>query len=43
MLFTRLKEGSIADWLEPNLTMERKYPGTSSMNKKNAMTPTAIT
>jgi hypothetical protein len=39
MLFTKLNEGNIADWLEPSLTIDRKYPGTSNINKKNAITP----
>ncbi len=42
MLLTKLNEGSIADWFEPSLIMDKKYPGTSSINKKNAITPMTV-
>jgi len=41
ILLTKLNDGSIADWFEPSLIMDRKYPGTSNMTKKNATTPNA--
>ena len=41
MLLTKLKDGNIADWFDPSLTIDRKYSGTNSMNKKNATTPIA--
>ena len=42
MLLTKLNDGSIADWFEPSLIMDIKYPGTRSINRKNAIAPMAV-
>lgn len=42
MSFAKLMEGNMADSFNPMLTMENRYPGTSRINKKNAITPIIV-